>query len=32
MHLLNDCNVTIDADELLRTVGSAARWVQTGIV
>ena len=30
MHLLNDCNVTIDADELLRTVGSAARWVQMG--
>lgn len=32
MHLLNDCHVTIDADELLRTVGSAARWVQAGIV
>ena len=30
MHLLNDCNVTIDADELLRTVGSAAHWVANG--
>jgi len=30
MHLLNDCNVTIDADELLRAVGSAARWVANG--
>ena len=30
MHLLNDCNVTVDADALLSVVGALASWMGPG--